>query len=117
MAKTTSKKPAKVVTKGSPHTIHHKDGSIYAKGQMLGGKMHGYWEFYRKDGSIMRSGSFDREQQIGTWTTYDSAGTPVKVTEMKTDGKSGSKAADSHKTAPKPQSHKRTKETSDAKKS
>jgi hypothetical protein len=70
--------------KGRVHTTYHKDGTIYAKGRMLGGKMHGYWEFFRKDGTIMRSGSFDRERQIGTWTTYDADGRPVKVTEMKT---------------------------------
>lgn len=87
MAKRTSDKSANAkVThwpEGSPRTIYHKDGSIWGRGQMLDGKMHGYWEFYRKDGTIMRSGSFDREQQIGTWTTYDAAGRPVKVTEFK----------------------------------
>jgi hypothetical protein len=82
-------KPRKLPTKSTsaakanPHINYHKDGSIYAKGQMLDGKMHGYWEFFRKDGTIMRSGSFDREQQIGTWTTYDASGKPYKVTEMK----------------------------------
>ena len=91
MAKKTSKASKVVVqvpgkrgaAKASAHSIYHKDGSIYGKGQMLDGKMHGYWEFYRKDGSVMRSGSFDREQQIGTWTTYDAGGKPIKVTEMK----------------------------------
>lgn len=87
MAKRTSDKSAnakvKPSAKASLHTIYHKDGSIWGRGQMLGGKMHGSWEFYRKDGTIMRSGTFDRGQQIGTWTTYDAAGKPVKVTEMK----------------------------------
>lgn len=91
MAKRTSDTSANTkvtrVAKGRTHTIHHKDGSIWSKGQMLGGKMHGYWEFYRKDGTIMRSGSFDRGQQIGTWTTYDAAGKPIKITEIKSAAK------------------------------
>ena len=84
-----SKLPSKRVgsAKGKPHTIYHKDGSIYAKGQLLDGKMHGYWEFFRKNGTIMRSGSFDRDEQIGTWTTYDASGKPYKVTEMKAGAK------------------------------
>ena len=86
-------KPRKAATKATnaakskQHTIYHKDGSIYGTGQMLGGKMHGYWEFFRKSGKIMRSGSFDREQQVGTWTTYDTSGKPFKVTEMKAGAK------------------------------
>ncbi len=122
MTKRTSKsksrrgdKPAKVVkkaatrriaAKGSTRTIFHKDGSIYGKGQMLGGKMHGDWEFFRKDGTIMRSGSFDREKQIGTWTTYDAGGNIVKVTEMKAGvkAKPGATAAKPRKTAPKSKS-------------
>lgn len=87
MAKRTSDNSANTkvthLSKSSTRTLYHKDGSIWARGQMLGDKMHGYWEFYRKDGTIMRSGTFDREQQIGTWTTYDAAGKPVKVTEFK----------------------------------
>jgi antitoxin component YwqK of YwqJK toxin-antitoxin module len=71
-----------------PHIIYHKDGSIYAKGQMLAGKMDGYWEFFRKDGTILRSGSFDdHEQQIGTWTTYGNDGKPLKITQIKPRGK------------------------------
>ena len=81
----TSKKSAKVAKKAAakPHVIHHRDGSLYARGQMLDGQMHGFWSFFRKDGSIMRSGSFDRGVQNGTWTTYGNDGRPVKVTEMK----------------------------------
>jgi len=92
---TTAKSPPKAGTKAAdaekpiPHTFYHKDGSIYGRGQKLGGRMHGYWEFYRKDGTIMRSGSFDRDRQIGTWTTYDAGGRPVKVTEMKAGAKAG----------------------------
>lgn len=65
------------------HIQYHKDGSIWAKGQMLGDEMHGYWEWYRKDGVIMRSGYFDKNVQIGEWTTYDKEGKVHKVTKMK----------------------------------
>jgi uncharacterized protein YndB with AHSA1/START domain len=61
----------------------HKDGSLWAKGQIVDDEMQGYWEWYRKDGSIMRSGSFDKGRQTGEWTTYDSAGKVVKVTKKK----------------------------------
>ena len=44
---------------------YHKDGSIWAKGQMFGDQMHGYWEWFRKDGVIMRSGYFDNGKQVG----------------------------------------------------
>ena len=65
------------------HVYHHKDGSIYGKGQLLGSVMTGYWEWYRKDGSLMRSGSFENGVQVGEWTTYDRTGRVVKVTRMK----------------------------------
>jgi uncharacterized protein YndB with AHSA1/START domain len=61
----------------------HKNGSIWAKGQIVDDEMHGYWEWFRKDGSIMRSGSFDRGRQTGEWTTYDAGGKVVKVTKKK----------------------------------
>ena len=88
MAKRTYKKSAEVARHGNntaavPHVIHHRDGSLYARGQMLDGQMHGFWSFFRKDGSIMRSGYFDRGVQTGTWTTYGNDGRPVKVTDMK----------------------------------
>ena len=63
---------------------YHKDGSIWAKGQMHGDQMHGYWEWYRKDGVIMRSGYFNNGKQVGEWTTYDKQGNVYKVTKMKT---------------------------------
>lgn len=66
-----------------PYTKYHRDGSVWARGQLLEGKMHGHWEFFRLDGTMMRSGTFDREQQVGEWTTYDKAGVPYKVTQMK----------------------------------
>jgi antitoxin component YwqK of YwqJK toxin-antitoxin module len=82
--------PAKVLkSKGSSskagpklHEHFHKDGSLWAKGQTLDGKMHGYWEFFRRDGVIMRSGHFDSGMQTGEWTTYDKAGKVYKVTKI-----------------------------------
>jgi hypothetical protein len=44
-----------------PHVIYHKDGSIWARGEMKGDVCVGYWEWFRKDGSRMRSGSFTQE--------------------------------------------------------
>ena len=68
---------------GKPYTQYHADGSIWAKGEMLDDKMHGYWEWYRKSGVIMRSGYFNNGKQIGEWTTYDNDGKPLKVSRMK----------------------------------
>ncbi len=62
---------------------YHKDGSVWAKGQMLGDQQHGYWEWFRKDGVIMRSGHFDKGVQVGEWITYDKQGKVYKVTRMK----------------------------------
>jgi antitoxin component YwqK of YwqJK toxin-antitoxin module len=71
------------------HTQYHKDGTIWAKGQMKDGQMHGYWEWYRKPtakgkkiGTIMRAGSMKNGKQIGEWTTYDAKGKIVKVTSF-----------------------------------
>lgn len=76
------------------HTVYHKparplsksgaggDGSIWAKGKMLGGKCEGYWEWYRKDGVIMRSGHFEKGKQIGEWITHDKHGKIYKVTNL-----------------------------------
>lgn len=66
-----------------PHVHYHKDGTVWAKGQMRDGEMHGYWEWFRKDGVIMRSGHFEGGAQTGEWTTYDKAGRVHKVTQMK----------------------------------
>lgn len=65
-----------------PYEKFHADGSLWARGQLLEGKMHGPWQFFRKDGTLMRSGSFDRERQVGEWTTYDKHGAPYKVTDL-----------------------------------
>jgi antitoxin component YwqK of YwqJK toxin-antitoxin module len=63
-----------------PVEHHHRDGSLWARGTLLDGAQHGYWEWFRVDGSRMRSGSFDRGTQVGEWTTYDPSGAVVKVT-------------------------------------
>ena len=65
------------------YTHYHKDRSVWAKGGMLDGKMHGAWIWYRKDGSKMRSRSFGKGKQVGKWNTYDKDGNVVKVTQMK----------------------------------
>jgi antitoxin component YwqK of YwqJK toxin-antitoxin module len=65
------------------HVHYHKDGTIWAKGQLRDGLMTGYWEWYRKDGSLMRSGYFEAGGQVGGWTTHDETGKVVKVTTMK----------------------------------
>jgi antitoxin component YwqK of YwqJK toxin-antitoxin module len=75
--------PKDNATKSGKHTHYHKDGSVWAKGEVLDGKMHGYWVWFRKGGTKMRSGYFEKGKQTGTWTTYDSDGQVVKVTEMK----------------------------------
>ena len=69
--------------KTKEHIHYHKDGSIWAKGQMAGDQMHGYWEWYRKDGVIMRSGHFKNGEPTGEWATYDKAGNIYKVTKKK----------------------------------
>ncbi|MBL4811355.1 MAG: hypothetical protein JKX69_03110 [Rhodobacteraceae bacterium] len=66
----------------TPRIEHHRDGTVCAKGQMLGDQLHGYWEWYRKDGTLKRSGMFDHGRQVGDWTTYAADGTPYKVTRM-----------------------------------
>ena len=58
--------------------MYHKDGSIWARGSMLGDNMHGYWEWFRKDGTKMRSGHFEKEKQVDEWITYDKKGKVYK---------------------------------------
>ena len=65
------------------HVLYHKDGSIWARGQLLGGVATGYWEWFRKDGVRMRSGYFENGEQSGDWTTYDKKGAVYKVTTIK----------------------------------
>ena len=62
---------------------HHKDGSIWAKGQTISDVPTGYWEWFRKDGTKMRSGFLENGEQVGEWTTYDKHGAVYKVTRMK----------------------------------
>ncbi len=63
--------------------IYHKDGSVWAKGEMLAGVCNGYWEWFRKDGTKMRSGTFKNGKQVGEWITYDKEGRAHKITLMK----------------------------------
>jgi antitoxin component YwqK of YwqJK toxin-antitoxin module len=79
--KKTVKKSPRRAAKKAEHL--HKDGSIWAKGEMTDGVMTGYWEWFRKDGTRMRTGYFDNGEQVGEWTTYDKHGKVVKVTTMK----------------------------------
>ena len=66
-----------------PHTVHHRDGSVWAQGQTIDGVPTGYWEWFRKDGTKLRSGSFEKGQQVGQWTTYERKGQVYKVTTIK----------------------------------
>ena len=61
---------------------HHADGSLWAKGFMKDGKMHGAWTWFRKEGSKMRSGRFENGKQVGIWITYDKTGRVVRKTIM-----------------------------------
>lgn len=65
------------------HIEYHKDGSIWAKGMMVGGVPTGYWEWFRLEGTKMRSGNFDKGEQVGEWITYDKKGQRYKVTQIK----------------------------------
>lgn len=67
----------------TPHILYHKDGSVWAKGEMISEVMTGYWEWFRKDGTKMRSGTLENGEQVGEWTTYDKTGAVYKVTTMK----------------------------------
>ncbi len=65
------------------HSVYHKDGSIWARGQMVGETPNGYWEWFRKDGTKMRSGYFEKGKQVGKWTTYTKKGDVYKETLIK----------------------------------
>jgi antitoxin component YwqK of YwqJK toxin-antitoxin module len=65
----------------SVHEERHRDGSLRARGPVVDGKPHGYWEWFRLDGTMLRSGSFAAGEPVGEWTTYDSSGVPYKVTD------------------------------------
>lgn len=74
--------PSKKIA-GTTYVKYHRDGSIWAKGSLTGGRPDGYFEWFRKDGTRMRSGYFSKGKQVGEWTTYDKSGRVVKVTKMK----------------------------------
>ena len=76
-----AKKKAHKVAKAKEYTHFHKDGSVWATGQIVDGQMHGYWEWFRKDGSKMRSGHFEMGKQVGKWTTFDKNGKVVRITK------------------------------------
>lgn len=63
-----------------PYVHRHADGSVWARGFLAGGKMVGFWKWFRKDGSVMRTGRFDKGKQVGEWITYDKKGRVVKKT-------------------------------------
>ena len=65
------------------YVLHHKDGTIWAKGQTVNGVPTGFWKWFRKDGTLMRSGYFEKGKQVGEWTTYDKKEKVVKTTMMK----------------------------------
>ncbi|HEY8869016.1 MAG TPA: hypothetical protein VIM30_06465 [Candidatus Limnocylindrales bacterium] len=65
-----------------PGVAYYATGAIQSRGSMLGGEMHGAWEFFRKDGSVMRTGEFERGRQVGIWRTFDRAGRLVKETRF-----------------------------------
>lgn len=71
------------MSKKIEHIVYHKDGSLWAKGDLVDGICDGYWEWFRKDGTKMRSGFFTKGKQVGTWTTYDKKSKVFKVTQMK----------------------------------
>ncbi len=71
--------PATEFTDGV-HVERHRDGSVRARGPVVDGRPHGYWEWFRLDGTMMRSGWFDSGVTVGEWTTYDTTGVPYKVT-------------------------------------
>ena len=73
-----SKKPV-----NRKYVKHHKDGTVWARGQTIDGVPTGYWEWFRKDGVRMRSGHFEHGEQVGEWTTYDRSGAVFKVTTIK----------------------------------
>ncbi|HEX3082838.1 MAG TPA: hypothetical protein VHQ86_06370 [Candidatus Saccharimonadia bacterium] len=67
-----------------PHVKYHRNGTVWARGQIKGGAMTGPWEWFREDGTKLRAGSFDDAgKQIGEWVTYDKTGNPFKTTVFK----------------------------------
>jgi hypothetical protein len=67
--------------------LHHRDGTLRAKGRTLDGEPTGFWEWFRKDGTRMSSGYFEAGRQVGAWTTYDRHDAVYKVTNMRAGSK------------------------------
>lgn len=84
-----SEKPAPK-TAPKDHVHYHKDGSLWAKGQLAAGEPTGYWEWFRKDGTKLRSGHFENGKQVGGWITYDKKGEKHKVTLIRPKAKKDS---------------------------
>lgn len=61
-----------------PYSKYHKDGSLWARGQILDRVPVGCWEWFRKDGTLLRSGTFENGAQVGAWTTFDQDGNVTK---------------------------------------
>jgi antitoxin component YwqK of YwqJK toxin-antitoxin module len=81
--KPIKKKIAKKSSAKKAYTHKHADGSVWAKGFLAGGKMAGFWKWYRKDGTLMRTGHFENGKQVDEWITYDKKGNIVKRTTFK----------------------------------
>ena len=64
------------------HIKYHKNGRLWAKGEMENGSLEGYWEWFRLDGTKMRSGYFKAGKQVGEWITYDKKGNPFRSTSF-----------------------------------
>ena len=47
------------------HVERHRDGSVRARGPVVDGQPHGYWEWFRLDGTLLRSGHFDAGRNVG----------------------------------------------------
>ena len=65
------------------HEERHRDGSLRARGPVVDGRPHGYWEWFRLDGTRLRSGTFEQGRQVGEWITYDRTGAPYRTTTMR----------------------------------
>jgi antitoxin component YwqK of YwqJK toxin-antitoxin module len=61
---------------------YYDNSNVKARGSFAGGKLDGYWEWFRKDGSKLRSGYFKKGEQVGEWVTYDRQNQVYKVTNF-----------------------------------
>ncbi|NEM08578.1 hypothetical protein GCU54_21660 [Geodermatophilus normandii] len=62
------------------HEERHRDGSLRARGRVVGGQLDDHREWFRLDGTVLRSGWSDRGRASGEWTTYDRTGAPYRTT-------------------------------------